>query len=99
MAKLIWTDESLAWMQDLGEYISKSSEAAAVSIMEGIIEKAELLCRHPRSGGQLLGIAEREVREVLYGRYRILYEFAECDNAVYVLAVIHSSMDIDRLRL
>jgi mRNA-degrading endonuclease RelE of RelBE toxin-antitoxin system len=34
-----------------------------------------------------------------FGRYRILYEFAECDNAVYVLAVIHSSMDIDRLRL
>jgi plasmid stabilization system protein ParE len=99
MAKLIWTDESLAWLREIGDYLAKNSQVAAVRVLEGIIEKAELLCRHPRSGGQLLDIYDREVREILYGHYRIIYEFAEADDAVYVLAVIHSSMDIDRLQL
>jgi toxin ParE1/3/4 len=99
MAKLIWTDESLAWMHDIGEYLAETSESAAVSVLEGIIGKADLLCRHPRSGAQLFDIADREVRELLYGRYRIIYEFVEIDDAIYLLAVIHSSMDIDRLHL
>jgi plasmid stabilization system protein ParE len=99
MAKLIWTEESLAWLKDIDQYLAATSARAAISVLEGIINKVEILREHPRSGAQLADVAGREVREVLYGRYRIVYEFAEAAGAVYVLAVIHSSMDIDRLHL
>lgn len=98
MAKLIWTEEALAWLRDIDQFLAETSGQAAVNVLEGIIDKAEMLCDHPRLGAQLLDIAEREVREVLYGRYRIIYEFVEDADAIYMLAVIHSSMDIDRLR-
>lgn len=99
MAKLIWTEESLAWMQDIREYVAKTSESAAVFVLEGLIEKTQLLIDHPRLGSQLLDFIDREVREVLYGHYRIIYEFVASDNVIYVLAVIHGSMDIDRHHL
>ncbi|MBA3483637.1 MAG: type II toxin-antitoxin system RelE/ParE family toxin [Pirellulales bacterium] len=99
MAKLIWTEESLAWLQDIDQFLAKTSDQAAISVLEGIIDKTEILCDHPRLGAQLIDVAEREVREVLYGRYRIIYEYLEAADAIYVLAVIHSAMDLDRLRL
>jgi plasmid stabilization system protein ParE len=98
MAKLIWTQESLAWLRDIDEYLAKTSNEAAASVLEGIIEKTEMLCGHPRMGTQLIDIAGREVREVLYRRYRIIYEFVEEIGAIYVLVVVHSAMDIERLR-
>ncbi len=99
MAKLIWTEESLAWLRDIDQFLAKTSDQAAISVLEGIIDKTEILCDHPRLGAQLIDVAEREVREVLYGRYRIIYEYLEAADAIYVLAVIHSAMDLDRLRL
>ena len=99
MAKLIWTEESLTCLHDIDQFLAETSDRAAVSVLEGIIDKAEMLCNHPRLGAQHVDVAEREVREVLYGRYRIIYEFIEAADAIYVLAVIHSAMDIDRLRL
>jgi plasmid stabilization system protein ParE len=67
MAKLIWTEESLAWLSDIDRYLVETSYRAVVSVLEGIIDKAEILCDHPRLGAQVVNIAEREVREVLYG--------------------------------
>ncbi len=99
MAKLIWTEESLAWLRDIDQFLAETSDQAAVSFLEGIIDKVEMLCDHPRMGARLVDAAEREVREVLYGRYRVIYEFVEGADAIYVLAVIHSAMDLDRLRL
>jgi addiction module RelE/StbE family toxin len=98
MARIIWTEESLAWLKEIDQYVAQTSDAAAVSVLEGIISKVEMLCEHPRLGAQLVEYREREIREFLYGRYRIIYEFAEETDAVHILAVIHGAMDIDRMR-
>ncbi|MCA9238504.1 MAG: type II toxin-antitoxin system RelE/ParE family toxin [Planctomycetales bacterium] len=57
------------------------------------------LAQFPRLGARIDDIANREVRELLYGKYRIVYEFTESADAVYLLAVFHSAIDIDRLNL
>jgi len=96
MAKLIWTEESLIWLQDIGDYLGKRSLQAAANVTEGIYNKAQMLVKHPRIGSRFTEITDREVRALLYGHYRIVYEVTETED-VYILAVFHSAMDIDRL--
>jgi len=96
MAKLIWTEESLTWLRDIGEYLSSRNPQAAANVTEGIYNKAQLLIAHPRIGARFTDITEREVRALLYGHYQIVYEVIASDD-VYVLAIFHSAMDIDRL--
>ena len=97
MAKLIWTEESLRWLRDIGDYLAERSPKAAVSVTEGIFQKAQVLIDHPKLGYRFQEIEDREVRELIYGHYRIVYELKD-SNAVYVLAVFHAAMDIERLQ-
>lgn len=96
MAKLIWTEESLVWLKDIGDYLSSRNPQAAAKVTEGIYNKTQMLLEHPRIGGRFTDINEREVRALLYGHYQIVYEVTASDN-VYVLAIFHSAMDIDSL--
>lgn len=97
MAKLIWTEEALTWLQEIGDYLAEQSPQASVTVLEGIYQKTQLLIDHPQIGFRFLDITDREVRTLLYGHYRIMYELRDSD-AIYVLAVFHGAMDIDRLK-
>ncbi len=97
MAKLIWTEEALAWLRDIGEYVAEHNPQAALKVVEGVYQKTQLLIEHPQIGAIYSDVSDREVRSLLYGHYRIMYELREPDVA-YVLAVIHGAMDIDRLK-
>ena len=54
-----------------------------------------MLRAFPQMGQRYLPISEREVREVLYGHYRIPYEVTE--DAVRIIGVYHTAMDIRRI--
>jgi len=96
MAKIVWTDEALAWLQDIGNYLSEVDAGAAAKVTEGIYRKTQILIDNPQIGFRLAEVTDREVRILLYGHYRIVYEFGN-GNTAYVLAIFHSSLDIDRL--
>lgn len=99
MAKLIWTENALAQLAEIDGFLAKSSPPAATEVIEGIVNKVELIANHPRAGAQVLDIGPREVREVLYGHYRIFYEYVDSTDVANLLAVIHSAMDIDRWQI
>lgn len=95
MAKLIWTEESLLWLRDIGDYLEERSSQAAANVTEGIYRKTQILLEHPRIGARHTNIVDREVRELLYGHYRIVYEVTNADD-IYVLVIFHSALNIDR---
>jgi Plasmid stabilisation system protein. len=71
MASLRWTTEALEWLEDIYRYIAADNRSAAVTVMAGIVAKAELLRDFPDIGTRLRVVPEGEVRMVLYGHYRI----------------------------
>ncbi|QDV75805.1 type II toxin-antitoxin system RelE/ParE family toxin [Botrimarina mediterranea] len=97
MAKVVWSEEALDWMQLIDSYLGEVSPQAAVRTLEGILQQVEMLGDHPRIGGRLPKWDPREVRSKLYGKYQIIYE-VDADDGVRVLAVIHGAMDIRRMR-
>jgi toxin ParE1/3/4 len=95
MGKIVWTDESLNWMELIADYISQDNPSAAVSTLQGIFDKAQLLKMNPELGFRYESIISREIRILLYGHYRIAYELTKSKDT-YILGIFHAALDIER---
>lgn len=96
MGQLRWTREALDWLENIHGYISRDNPQAAAKVIDGIVEKAELVASFPEIGTRLRVEPEGDVRMILYGHYRIAYLCRKDSNAVDVLGVFHGALDIDR---
>lgn len=85
MAKIIWAERALTDLENACAYIAKDSIAAADRLATQAIEAVERLRDYPSSGRRVPELTGSNVREVIFGRYRIIYELDEQQN-VLVLA-------------
>ena len=95
MSEITWTTEAADCLEEIHDYIARDNAAAAHKVVSGIYEKIQMLRRQPRIGQRYEGITDREVREILYGHYRIAY-LIKTETQVEVLGVFHGAMDIER---
>ena len=95
MAEIIWTIEAARWLETIHGHIAKNNPSAAHKVVSGIYQKIQLLRKHPRLGQRYEPITDREVREVLYGHYRIAY-LVRTDQRVEILGIFHGAMEIER---
>lgn len=64
-------------------------------MVTGIYEEIQLLRTHPRLGQRYEPISDRQVREILYGHYRIAY-LLKSEKRIEILGIFHGAMDIER---
>jgi plasmid stabilization system protein ParE len=97
MAKtsIIWTDEARAWLRDIWAYIATDNPRAADKTIQGILDKVQILARHPEAGFSYALPGRDDVRVLIYGHYRIAYVVTDHDS-LYILGVFHAALDIDR---
>lgn len=95
MAEIRWTNEAEVWLNDIFEYIASDNPTAAGKVVEGIYERVQILREHPRIGYRYEGVADREVRILLYGHYRIVYLLKQ-DGNIDILGVFHGALDLRR---
>ena len=95
MARLNWTQEAETWLRDIYEYIAQDNPVAAAQVVEGIYERAQVLSEFPQIGHRYEGIADREVRILLYGHYRIAY-LIKSEEDIDILGVFHGALNIQR---
>ena len=95
MGEINWTEEAERWLKDIYDYIAQDNPESAVRVVEAIYEKAQLLSRFPEIGHTCDRIADRQVRILLYGHYRIAY-LIKPDGNIDILGVFHGALDIDR---
>jgi toxin ParE1/3/4 len=50
MAKIIWTLEASSSLKEIHDYIAFENPKSAIKVVEGIIEKVELLLEFPNIG-------------------------------------------------
>ena len=90
MAEIIWSPSSIKDINAIAEYIAKDSLMAAKNMVELFFQKAEILSRFPLYGKQVPETKNPFIREILVGRYRIIYE-AFSEERVNILTVHHQS--------
>ncbi|GBD88939.1 plasmid stabilization system protein [bacterium BMS3Abin03] len=71
--KIIWSPLSVERLEEIYEYISNDNDSAAKIFLDKIFEKIESLTEYPQRGRKVPEVNREEVREVFFGRYRIIY--------------------------
>jgi plasmid stabilization system protein ParE len=97
MGNLNWTAESVRWLNDIFEYIEADSPQAALEVVSGIYQRAQVLLSHPEIGHRYQP-STRHVRILMYGHYRIAY-LVKSGHDIDILGVFHGSLDISRYSL
>jgi toxin ParE1/3/4 len=93
MAEITWTARALDRLEVIKEYISRTDRVAAIRVVEAIFARTERLKRLPRIGQEIIAPANREIREIVYGHYRIFYEVVS-EDSVEVISILHAAMNI-----
>ncbi len=85
--KIIWSPLSIDKTSEIADYISLDNPSAAKMWVETIFNKIDILESSPKAGGIAPEIESEEIRELIYGNYRIIYRIKK--SSVSILTVRH----------
>lgn len=83
-----WTEAALADLRAIEAYIERHSPRYALSMVERIFDRSELLTSQPRLGPMVPEFEEETLRESFENPYRIIYRIV--DPRIDVVAVVHA---------
>ena len=92
MAKVIWTEPALKDLYDIIQHIAEDSPIYAEKFGTKVVEAPRRLERFPYCGRIVPEFKDKNIRELIYGSYRIIYTIQK--NICYVAAIIHGSRNI-----
>jgi addiction module RelE/StbE family toxin len=96
--KIKWTNEALARLIEIEEYISKDNPERTAIFVDQLIEHAEgSLPDNPRMGRALPELVNPDIRELIFKKYRIVYRLMK--NNIEILSVFegHRLLRIDEI--
>lgn len=95
--KIIWSPLALERIKEISEYISRDNLSAAENWVLTIFEKVKKLQDFPQIGRVVPEVERQEIRELIYGKYRILYRISE--DFISILTVRHGRqlLDLDEI--
>lgn len=94
MAEIRWTESAFLDLEAIGQYIAKDSPYQADRVVNEIRTTPRLLKEHPEIGRVVSETAREDIRELLYGNYRIIY-FVQ-PNICNIIAVYHAARNIKK---
>ncbi len=95
MVSIKWTSQAVDDLQEIYFYIAKSSRLFAKRQIDKIRNQTNVLKSHPKSGKPVPEYNYESIREILEGRYRIIYTIVD-ENRIDILTVHHSSRDLQK---
>jgi len=85
--KIIWSPLAISRVTEIAEYILMDNPVAAEKWIDEIFNRVMQLKTYPKSGRMVPELEIEEIRELIYGNYRIIYRIIE--KAIVVLTVRH----------
>lgn len=90
MVKVVWTDQAIQDLNDIGEYIANDSERYAREVIQALFESVYLLESHPKAGRIVPEYGLHQLRELIRGSYRVVYRIAD-KYRIDIITVHHSA--------
>lgn len=91
--RIHWSPLALAKVNEIIDYIARDRPMAAERWAVGVFDLVERLARSPKRGRVVPEAGREEIRELLYGQYRIIYRVEE--GSVSILTVRHGRRLLD----
>jgi addiction module RelE/StbE family toxin len=96
MVKVIWAERAIDDLSSIAEYNSRYSEKYASSIVSKLFNKVSILKKMPKIGRKVPEKGDDNIRELVEGNYRIIYEL-KSEDRIEVLLVHHSSRPLENI--
>lgn len=93
MAEIRWTQQAADDFEAVVAFIADDSEHYAQMLAWEILQKIERLILFPFSGRVVPEINVSNIREVIFGNYRIIYRATE--DMVEILTIFHCARHFD----
>jgi toxin ParE1/3/4 len=71
--KVLWTEQALARLTEIEDFVGADDPAAAVKLGSRLVERGESLARLWSRGRRLPELPDSPLRELVEGNYRIVY--------------------------
>ena len=97
--KIRWSYEALDRLIEIEDYISKDSSVRAIQFVDQLIEHAELLSGKPLMGRMIPELANPDIRELVFKKYRIIYRLKEKRIEILTVFEGHRLMRIDEIEI
>jgi len=98
MVQIRWTLIAKNDLKDISDYISKDSTKYAKLQIIRIKHRTQIVKQQIRVGKPVPEFQNEKIRELLEGRYRIIYKIIS-EEQVDILTVHHSSRDLSKRRI
>ena len=95
--QILWTQEALQQLPAIDDYISKDSPERAADFINIIVERAEAIPDSPRMGSVVPEIANPDIRELIFKKYRIVYRLTEQRIEILTLFEGHRLLRLDEI--
>jgi len=89
MARIIWSPEAVANLEEICKYIAEDSEYYASIFAQRIWELVETIATFPLAGRMVPEYRRKELRERIFHGYRIVYLVKP--EAVEIVAIVHGA--------
>ncbi|HKZ21528.1 MAG TPA: type II toxin-antitoxin system RelE/ParE family toxin [Acidimicrobiia bacterium] len=73
MTRVVWTAQAWERLLEIETFIAEDSPSAAAKLVDRLIARADSLARHPDRGRRLPEMPRSGLRELIVGKYRIVY--------------------------
>jgi len=83
--KILWTEQAWTRLVEIEAFIARDNPTAASRFVDKLIERGDALARNPDRGRKLREMPGAGLRELLVGKYRLVYRVTS--SAIEVLTV------------
>jgi len=95
--KVVWTSEALRKLDEIESFIAKNNPERASAFIDLLLEKGDLIGSFPDIGRVVPELARSEIREILVGKYRIVYRCTPAHIEILTVFEGHRSLCIEEL--
>ena len=86
--EVIFTDRFLKRVEEFSDYIALDHIPTAIKWARGVFDQCQILSNQPESGRIVPEFKRPEIREVIHGSYRLVYEIKS--NQIDMLTIWHT---------
>ena len=87
--EIVWTNQALQKLNKFVDYIAQDDVTTAEKWALKVIKKTDQLIEQPESGRIVPEYNEPNLRELIFGNYRVIYKIRKDENTIYIQTVWH----------
>ena len=92
MVEIIWTEYAMEDLKLIHEYISKDSRVYADRQVDKIIKRVDQVSSFPKSGRVVPEFNIEDLRELIEGNYRIIYQITS--DKIAIVRIHHAARQL-----